>query len=191
MLPSHAHRATKSRNIQPLPEESASLKFLDLISSMSSIHFGRNRQTNIRKQHCMYAPYYYLSHFTLTSIKSYFTIHCKQLPVTSDYGKSGPCSDTCLESDPGCFSMLFLQGAKPRLARVSVTFKRRGSPTKPTLPVALARTVLTMITSSIASTRWSGATGYCKSRNCGIESVRLTKRLLQQKPERFGSVISH
>ena len=71
--------------------------------------------------------------------------------------------------------LLFRQGAKPRLARVSVTFKRRGSPTKPTLPVTLARTVLTMITSSIAS-RWSGAIGYCKSNNCGLESVGLTKK---------------
>ena len=159
MLPSHAHRATKSQNIQPLPEESASLKFLDLISSMSSIHFGRNRQRNIRKQHCMYAPYYYLSHF---------------LPfIVNNYG---------LRQFRSVFRhmfgirprLLFLQGAKPRLARVSVTFKRRGSPTKPTLPLALARTVLTMITSSIAS-RWRGATGYCKSRNCDLESVRLTK----------------
>ena len=78
--------------------------------------------------------------------------------------------------------LLFRQGAKPRLARVRVTFKRRGSPTKPTLPVTLARTVLTMITSSIAS-RWSGAIGYCKSNNCGLESVGLTKKRLVGWPK--------
>ena len=40
-------------------------------------------KTNFRKQHCMYAPYYYLSHFTLISIKSYFTNH--SLWTTIDY----------------------------------------------------------------------------------------------------------
>ena len=91
-------------------------------------------------------------------------IHCEQLSIISDYGKLGGIRPR----------LPFLQGAKPRLARVNVTFKRRGSPTKPTLPVALARTVLTMITSSTAS-RWSGAAGYCKSTKCDLESVRLTK----------------